>query len=134
MSNKRQRRNAKLRLIAFKKNEQFKNLYGVDIHKDIYKNNTKKFIQDNAKIEEINYNDIDYKAWSKWSFNRYMSMNAHSKAYVCSNIKRMTKEDIAYMDMLGGSLYQWENPNTMGISAGTTQRIKKYKETYFESC
>ena len=103
MSNKRQRRNAKLRLIAFKKNEQFKNLYGVDIHKDIYKNDTKKFIQDNAKIEEINYNDIDYKAWSKWSFNRYMSMNAHSKAYVCSNIKRMTKEDIAIIGIENGN-------------------------------
>ena len=103
MSNKRQRRNAKLRLIAFKKNEQFKNLYGVDIHKDIYKNDTKKFIQDNAKIEEINYNDIDYKAWSKWSFNRYMSMNAHSKAYVCSNIKRMTKEDIAIIGIDNGN-------------------------------
>ena len=103
MSNKRQRRNAKLRLIAFKKNEQFKNLYGVDIHKDIYKNDTKKFIQDNAKIEEINYNDIDYKAWSKWSFNRYMSMNAHSKAYVCSNIKRMTKDDIAIIGIENGN-------------------------------
>ena len=103
MSNKRQRRNAKLRLIAFKKNEQFKNLYGVDIHKDIYKNNTKKFIQDNARIEEINYNDIDYKAWSKWSFNRFMSMNAHSKAYVCSNIKRMTKEDIAIIGITNGN-------------------------------
>ncbi len=103
MSNKRQRRNAKLRLIAFKKNEQFKNLYGVDIHKDIYKNDTKKFIQDNAKIEEINYNDIDYKAWSKWSFNRFMSMNAHSKAYVCSNIKRMTKDDIAIIGIENGN-------------------------------
>ena len=103
MSNKRQRRNAKLRLIAFKKNEQFKNLYGVDIHKDIYKNNTKKFIQDNAKIEEINKNDIDFKAWSKWSFNRYMSMNAHSSAYVCSNIKRMTKEDIAIIGIDNGN-------------------------------
>ena len=103
MSNKRQRRNAKLRLIAFKKNEQFKNLYGVDIHKDIYKNDTKKFIKDNARIEEINYNDIDYKAWSKWSFNRFMSMNAHSKAYVCSNIKRMTKEDIAIIGITNGN-------------------------------
>ena len=103
MSNKRQRRNAKLRLIAFKKNEQFKNLYGVDIHKDIYKNNTKKFIQDNAKIEEINRNDIEYKSWSKWAFNRYMSMNAHSKAYVCSNIKRMTKEDIAIIGIENGN-------------------------------
>ena len=103
MSNKRQRRNAKLRLIAFKKNEQFKNLYGVDIHKDIYKNDTKKFIKDNAKIEEIDRNDIEYKSWSKWAFNRYMSMNAHSKAYVCSNIKRMTKEDIAIIGIENGN-------------------------------
>ena len=123
MSNKRQRRNAKLRLIAFKKNEQFKNLYGVDIHKDIYKNNTKKFIQDNAKIEEIDKNDIDFKAWSKWSFNRFMSMNAHSRAYVCSNIKRMTKEDIAIIGITNG------NKNAKGerIKHTSTAHIS-YKE------
>jgi len=123
MSNRRQRRNAKLRLIAFKKNEQFKNLYGVDIHKDIYKNDTKKFIQDNAKIEEINRNDIEYKSWSKWAFNRYMSMNAHSKAYVCSNIKRMTKEDIAIIGITNGN----RNAKGKRIKHTSTAQIS-YKE------
>ena len=32
-----------------------------------------------------------------------MSMNAHSKAYVCSNIKRMTKEDIAIIGIENGN-------------------------------
>ena len=32
-----------------------------------------------------------------------MSMNAHSNAYVCSNIKRMTKEDIAIIGIENGN-------------------------------
>ena len=80
--------------------------YGFSIVDDIYKGNKKKAIRDTEKgyLSEISKKDKeDLKAWFRHNQQKQNHMNYHSKAYVCSNIKRMTKEDIAIIGIPNGN-------------------------------
>ena len=82
------------------------NEYGFSIVDDIYKGNKKKAIRDTEKghLSELSKKDIeDLKAWFRHNQQKQNHMNYHSKAYVCSNIKRMTKEDIAIIGIENGN-------------------------------
>ena len=106
MATKKQKdwQNAKkfLMSLEYKANSE----YGFSIVDDIYKGNKKKAIRDTEKghLSELSKKDIeDLKAWFRHNQQKQNHMNYHSKAYVCSNIKRMTKEDIAIIGIENGN-------------------------------
>ena len=86
-------------------NYQFEEHTGQPL-KVLFGGNEKKGIRavEQGLLSEIdNIEKLLSRAWFRHNQQKQNHMNYHSKAYVCSNIKRMTKEDIAIIGIPNGN-------------------------------
>ena len=86
-------------------NYQFEQQTGQSL-KVLFNDNEKKGIRavEQGLLSEVdNIEKLLSRAWFRHNQQKQNHMNYHSKAYVCSNIKRMTKEDIAIIGIENGN-------------------------------